>query len=818
MRSKLIVIGGAVCAIALIFGAITMLGLFDRDEAPPQSAGPNHSIPVIQLDITQASLDASGEKRLLEASIKSSDMADIVRVEYHIDGKIVTKSTIAPFVVTIALGAFRPGTYQLQARAYDAEGKFGESERFNFTIAEGRDVVPADKSSQSIIYQSTGPKTVSKANPASAPTPVPVTPGTPATPPTPSPGPPWPSTPPAEICDSTALLGGPSSAPTGAVVVPAGDNSAISFVASNATYWFAPGTHTLGIDPFSQIIPGNNSQFIGAPGAILDGQGLNYYAFTQQATNVTIRYLTIQNFIAPMNEGVINHDSGAGWTMEYITAQNNSGGAVFVGTNNTLRYSCLRDNGQYGFQVYNNDVGGPTNIILDHNEVSGNNTDDWETQIPGCGCTGGGKFWDAHEVDITNNYIHDNLSVGLWADTNDTDFLVEGNYIEGNHSMGLFYEISYNMIVRNNNFIRNGLVAGPTNNSFPSGAIYLSESGGDSRVAGRTANIDIYDNQFTDNWSGVILWENADRYCASPSNTSTGYCTIVDPGTTLTTCGDPGSGGSVNVEPYLSNCRWKTQNVKVHNNVFDFERADIAGCTVASSCGFQGAFANVGSSPSWSPYMGSGTQEDIIFNQNNLFSYNTYLGDWYFMPKEQNKRVNFAIWQNTPYGQDVGSTFNGANSLVVDNALDDETATLENTVGLWTSWFSSSVARSTAEAHTGNASLQISITAPFGWGVELTNSNGMMITPADKTVSFWGKLGSGSNLGATMELNWLDDDLNLISSDTVSLTGLNASWQQVSADFTPPAGAITVDVNVYHSSGTAGNSLYLDDIIIADNP
>ena len=30
------------------------------------------------------------------------------------------------------------------------------------------------------------------------------------------------------------------------------------------------------------------------------------------------------------------------------------------------------------------------------------------------------------------------------------------------------------------------------------------------------------------NWSGVVLWENADRFCGSPNNTSTGYCTLVN--------------------------------------------------------------------------------------------------------------------------------------------------------------------------------------------------------------------------------------------------------------------------------------------------
>ena len=48
------------------------------------------------------------------------------------------------------------------------------------------------------------------------------------------------------------------------------------------------------------------------------------------------------------------------------------------------------------------------------------------------------------------------------------------------------------------------------------------------RAAGRrprTDQIEIHDNTFEHNWSGITLWENADRFCNSPANTSTGDCT-----------------------------------------------------------------------------------------------------------------------------------------------------------------------------------------------------------------------------------------------------------------------------------------------------
>ena len=96
----------------------------------------------------------------------------------------------------------------------------------------------------------------------------------------------------AAVCGSSSL-NGPTTPPAGAVVVPAGDNSGVNLRQANTTYYFETGTHTLGTDQYAQIMPGNGATFIGAPGAVLDGQRLNQYAFSQQATGVTIRYLTV---------------------------------------------------------------------------------------------------------------------------------------------------------------------------------------------------------------------------------------------------------------------------------------------------------------------------------------------------------------------------------------------------------------------------------------------------------------------------------------------------------------------------------------------
>ena len=463
------------------------------------------------------------------------------------------------------------------------------------------------------------------------------------------------ASPPIRVCGNSGILGGgPQSAPAGAVSVPAGDNSGFDFGQTRTTYWFAPGTHTLGSDVYSQIIPGRGSTYIGAPGAVLNGRNANYYAFGGTAANVTISYLTIEDFGfngGNQNQGVVNKDSAAGWTVDHSTVRNNAGAGAMLGRNNKLLYNCLADNQQYGFNAYS--PTGPANLVLEHNEIAGNDTYNWEAHIPDCGCTGGGKFWDVKNAVITGNWIHGNHSVGLWADTNNRGFDIENNYISDNYGYGLIYEISYNARVEHNTFLRNGIVSGPQNKGFPTSAIYISESGGDSRVHSKfSGTLLIADNSFIDNWGGVILWENANRFCSSPTNTSTGACTLVNPAATVQSC----NAHNIAHQPYYDVCRWKTQNVSVEHNLFSFRPADIgSSCNAANSCGLQGLFSEYGTFPTWSPYQKTIVEKHITFDQNNHFSSNVYRGPWEFMVNEQGNIVTWVQWQGKPYGQDKGS-------------------------------------------------------------------------------------------------------------------------------------------------------------------
>ncbi|WP_333736594.1 right-handed parallel beta-helix repeat-containing protein [Streptomyces sp. IBSBF 2806] len=460
-----------------------------------------------------------------------------------------------------------------------------------------------------------------------------------------------PSKPPARVCAKPAA--GPAKAPPGAVTVdPAvpGDLAAKTESSpAHTTFWLRPGTHTLMSDRYDQVIPKEGDVYVGAPGAVLDGRRSNHYAFGGAASDVAIRYLTVQRFVAPRDEGVVNHDSADGWVIEHTTIRDNSGAGLMAGSRQQVRASCLRDNGQYGMNAYKD--GGVNDLVVEGNEIVGNNTDDWERLRPDCGCSGGVKFWAVDGADVRGNWVHDNRGTGLWADTNNNDFLIEGNLIEDNDGAALIYEISYNAVVRGNTIRRNNWVEGRASaaagDTFPLATVYLSESGGEPRIRARTDKIDVYRNLLEDNWSGITLWENADRFCNSPANTSSGECTLLVKNTGR--CVQPAIAGA----PLYSDCRWKTQRVDVHDNRFVLDKS-VMRCTVM--CDRMAVLSNYGTYPDWSPYQGERVAEAITGRQHNRWHDNVYVGPWTFVVHDASRTLGFGQWRGSPYRQDAGST------------------------------------------------------------------------------------------------------------------------------------------------------------------
>ena len=480
-----------------------------------------------------------------------------------------------------------------------------------------------------------------------------------------------PTSPPAVVCGVASRLNGPTAAPLGAVTLEPGQAIADEVADDHGpgtTFWFAPGAYTLGSGVYNQIDPQEGDTFIGAPGAILNGQGLNDFSFVSDATHVTIEHLTIENFVAPQNQGVVNQDQSSYWTIENDTIEHNPHGAgVMVGSEDVVTGDCLTENGQYGFQSFST-TGSPTDITITGNEISYNDTANYTAETKGCGCAGGAKFWDTTGATVTGNYVHNNASVGFWADTDNSGFNISGNYFSTNYGEALTYEISYNARIVDNTFVHNAIGSGPKNRDFPTGAVYIADSGSDSRVPGPYGTrFDISGNVFTDNWGGVVLWEDSNRYCGSSANTSTSACTLVDPRVyTVGSCArSVPTSKSTGAPDYYDGCRWKTQHVEVYDNRFTFTPKRVASdCDPATECGFNGLFSEYGTYP---PFTGWVVPNHISNDQDDHFSDNTYAGPWEFVGFNQGEVVNWTEWTSgftdedgsgdRFAAQDAGSTY-----------------------------------------------------------------------------------------------------------------------------------------------------------------
>ena len=635
---------------------------------------------------------------------------------------------------------------------------------------------------------------------------MPVVPAQAATSATPAPS--YPTAPPAAICGNAGLLDGPATRPAGAVEVDPGQDLAALTDANPpaTTFWLAPGVHHLGPDATDYVVPKDGNVYVGAPGAVLDGRRVNGYAFGWYATGVTIRHLTIQHFGAAgtyLHQGAVNHEHATGWTIERNTIRRNAGAAVVVGSENVVRHNCLVENGQYGVNVFK-----ANGVVLDQNEIARNNADDWETRIPGCGCSGASKFWMSSSVDITSNWVHDNRGPGLWVDTNNVGYRIEGNYVEGNDGEGIYYEISYNARIAGNTLKGNALVKGrafaAAGNGFPVAAIYVAESGGDARLhGGAFSTLEITGNLLEDNWGGVVLSEIADRFCGA---SGPAVCTLVGAASPETCVA-----GTIENEPYYSDCRWKTQNVLVTGNELRIDKAAI-GCA-GTPCGQQALVSNNGTTP---PYLGTSVQDAVTFAQNNRFSANRYYGDWRFTAWESGRTMDFASWQGPLYRQDAGSTLDTGPVVPVANYLDSDTSGLEGSVGQWLPWFSTAISPSTAKAHGGVRSLKVDVTAVYGWGVTMRNYQGVPAGPGPKTVSFWGAAGTGAGLSATLTVHWRDAAGAELQSDRVVIANLDGTWKQGTADVVAPPGTARLGVDLTSSTGGPGDVVFVDDVVVAD--
>jgi Right handed beta helix region len=228
------------------------------------------------------------------------------------------------------------------------------------------------------------------------------------------------------------------------------------------------------------------------------------------AADVSVQYLDISHD-AHLTTGTIY--TGTGWTITHNDIHDGYsapgyGVAIFGGDQGTIEYNCLSKMGNYGVNLFG------SNSRFDYNEVYESNY----KPDPGCGCSGGGKWWGTLNADIVDNAFVDDSPAGgipVWLDNGNSGTLISGNYFYMSYGMAVDSETGFDLHVTGNLFMDGGWGKGSGgcgNNC--DGAVGLNSSGGFNVPGSRYENqVLISNNQFVNDWQGIDIWQAGARSC-----------------------------------------------------------------------------------------------------------------------------------------------------------------------------------------------------------------------------------------------------------------------------------------------------------------
>ena len=256
------------------------------------------------------------------------------------------------------------------------------------------------------------------------------------------------------------------------------------------------------------------------------------------AADVAVEYLNISNDLHNTTGTVY---TGTGWTITHNDIHDGYstpgfGVAIYGGDEGTIEYNCLSRMGDYGVNLFGD------NSLFDYNEVYESNY----KPDPGCGCSGGGKWWGTLNADIVDNaFVNDSPGAGIpvWLDNGNSGTLVAGNYFDLSYGSAISSETGFDLDITGNLFLDGGWGSGKggcANNC--DGAVNLNSSGGFNVPGSRYENqVLISGNQFVNNWEGIDIWQAGSRSCENsgegwPDDSS--YCSGGFPNSDV-----PASGG-----------------------------------------------------------------------------------------------------------------------------------------------------------------------------------------------------------------------------------------------------------------------------------
>ena len=254
------------------------------------------------------------------------------------------------------------------------------------------------------------------------------------------------------------------------------------------------------------------------------------------AADVSVEYLDISHDLH-ITTGTIY--TGTGWTITHNDIHDGYstpgfGVAIYGGDQGAIEYNCLSKMGDVGVGLSGSDD------RFDYNEVYESN---YKPDYPGCGCSGGGKWWGTLNADIVGNAFVDDSPGGgtpVWLDNGNSGTLISGNYFYKSYGSAILSETGFDLDVTGNLFVDGGwgMGSGGCGNNCD-GAVNLNSSGGFNVPGSRYENqVLISGNQFVDNWEGIDVWQAGARSCENSGEgwpNDVAYCSGGFPNSASTT-------------------------------------------------------------------------------------------------------------------------------------------------------------------------------------------------------------------------------------------------------------------------------------------
>ena len=255
------------------------------------------------------------------------------------------------------------------------------------------------------------------------------------------------------------------------------------------------------------------------------------------AADVSVEYLDISHDLH-VSTGTIY--TGTDWTITHNDIHDSYsapgyGVAIYGGDQGTIEYNCLSRMGDYGVNLFG------SNGSFDYNEIYESNY----RPDPGCGCSGGGKWWGTLNDDIVGNAFVDDSPAGgtpVWLDNGNSGTLISGNYFYMSYGSAIDAETGFDLDVTGNLFMDGGWGRGSGgcgNNC--DGAVGLNSSGGFNVPGSRyEKQVLISNNQFVDDWQGIDIWQAGSRSCENSGESwpnDAAYCSGGFPNSASTASG-----------------------------------------------------------------------------------------------------------------------------------------------------------------------------------------------------------------------------------------------------------------------------------------